>query len=171
MITVPVLVAAVAFQRLWELRLAARNARRLCARGAVEYGAAHYPLFVALHAAWLLSLLLLIPWQRRADPALLAVFLALQGLRGWTMATLGARWTTRVFVVPGETPIRRGPYRFLRHPNYFVVALEIPLLPAAFGALGLAAAFGIANLALLALRIAVEERAWREMGAPAAEKG
>ena len=71
----------------------------------------------------------------------------------------GATLTTRVFVVPGETLVRRGPYRFVSHPNYVVVALEIFVLPLAFGLWAVALAFGIANLALLAWRIRVENQA------------
>jgi methyltransferase len=77
----------------------------------------------------------------------------------WAIVSLGEYWTTRVMVVPGAAQIRRGPYRWLRHPNYLVVAVEIPLLPAAFGAGMIAAVFGVLNVAVLAWRIGVEEAA------------
>ncbi len=152
-------VAAILLQRLLELWYAARNTRRLRDRGAVEHGAGHYPLFVLLHGTWLASLLLLVPWDRPGDPPLLLAYLALQPLRLWVILSLGPFWTTRVLVAPGTRPVRRGPYRWLRHPNYAVVAIEIPLLPLAYGAREAALVFGGLNLALLAWRIRVEERA------------
>ncbi len=149
----------VALQRLAEVGYARRNARRLLAAGGVEHGAGHYPLFVALHGAWLVALFVLVPAQAPADWALLGLYGVLQLGRLWVIASLGGRWTTRVIVVPGAPLVTRGPYRFLRHPNYLIVALEIPVLPLAFGAWHIALAFGFANLALLAQRIRVEERA------------
>ncbi len=149
----------VALQRLAELVYARRNARRLLAAGGVEHGAGHYPLFVALHGAWLAALFVLVPVQAPADWALLGLYGLLQLGRLWVIASLGRCWTTRVIVVPGAPLIMRGPYRFIRHPNYLIVALEIPVLPLAFGAWQIALAFGLANLALLAQRMRIEERA------------
>ncbi len=164
MIPLAAALALVGIQRLCELWLARRHERRLRARGAVEFGAGHYPVMVALHAGWFAALALAIPLDRPGDPLLLLAYLALQPLRYWAIAALGERWTTRILVLPGRAPVRRGPYRWLRHPNYLVVALEIPLLPAAFGAWDLALAFGAANLLLLGWRIRIEERAlaWAE---------
>jgi methyltransferase len=130
----------------------------------VEHGAGHYPVMVALHAGWLLALATLVPAGAPVVWPLLALYLALQTLRVWTVASLGGFWTTRVIVVPGTPRVRRGPYRWLRHPNYLVVALEIPLLPLAVGAWQIALTFGTANLAVLAWRIRVEERALRAAG-------
>jgi methyltransferase len=149
----------VALQRLAELGYARRNARRLLAAGGVEHGAGHYPLFVVLHGAWLVALFVLVPAAAPADWGLLGLYGLLQLGRLWVIASLGARWTTRVIVVPGAPLVARGPYRFSRHPNYLIVALEIPVLPLAFGAWQIALGFGLANLALLARRIRVEARA------------
>lgn len=154
------LLALVTLQRLAELAWARRNEARLRAAGAVETGARHYPLIVALHAAWLATCWAL-GWHKTVQPLWLAGFLFLQLGRAWVLATLGGRWTTRVFSLPGETLVRRGPYRFLRHPNYAVVALEIPCLALALGLTETAAIFGLANLAVLAWRIRVEDRALR----------
>jgi len=153
------MLGLVILQRLAELRVARRNSRRLLAEGAIEHGSGHYPLIVALHAGWLLAMALTIPPDRPADPWLLAAFLLLQPARIWVIASLGRFWTTRVIVLPGAPRVGHGPYRWLAHPNYLIVALEIPLLPLAFAAWPLALAFGLANLALLAHRIRVEERA------------
>ena len=152
-------VALVALQRLAELWVARRNTARLLARGAVEHGAGHYPLLVALHAAWLLALVLLVPGDRWPEPVLLGLFLLLQPLRLWCIGSLGGRWTTRVIVPPGEPPLRRGPYRWLSHPNYLIVATEILLLPLAFGAWGIALVFSLLNALVLAWRIRVESAA------------
>lgn len=153
------IVALVAAQRLAELAWARRNQKRLLAQGAVEAGRRHYPLLVAFHAAWLVALALLVPADASISMFWLAVFGVLQGLRLWVIASLGPYWTTRIISLPGAPLRRRGPYRLLRHPNYAVVAAEVPVLPLAFGAWGLALVFGLAHLPLLAWRIRVEEAA------------
>lgn len=153
------LLLVVAAQRLAELAWSRRNERRLRARGAVEHGAGHYPLIVAVHAGLLLMLLAVAPAERPIALPWLALLLALQPLRLWVLATLGERWTTRVLVTPGAPLVAAGPYRWLRHPNYLVVALEVPAIALAAGEPAVAVGFGLANLAVLALRIRVEERA------------
>ena len=152
----------VATQRLGELGYARRNTKRLLAAGGTEHGAGHYPLIVALHGGWLVALFALVPADVPPSWWLLGCYGLLQLGRLWIIVSLGARWTTRVIALPGAPRVRRGPYRFLRHPNYLVVAVEIPLLPLAFGAWQIALGFGLANLALLAHRIRVEERALAE---------
>ena len=117
----------VALQRLGELAYAARNTRRLLARGAVEIGRAHYPLFVLLQLG-----------------------------RVWVVATLGPYWTTRIITLPEVPLVRRGPYRFVSHPNYLIVTGEIAVLPLAFGAWPIALVFSVLNAALLAWRIRIE---------------
>lgn len=153
------IVLLVACQRLAELVLARRNAAALRARGWTEVGAAHYPALVALHAAWLGAC----AWAAATTGVvhwwLLGLFLLLQLARIWTIATLGPYWTTRILTHPDAPLIRRGPYRLMRHPNYAVVAAEIVVLPLAFGAWRLAAVFGLANAALLAVRLRAERRA------------
>ncbi len=162
------LVAFLAVQRLAELGFAQWNTLRLRAEGGVEFGAAHYPLMVALHAFWLLGLWLL-GHANAVDPRWLAVFILLQAGRVWVIASLGRRWTTRVIVLPGSAPIARGPYRWLRHPNYLIVVLEIAVVPLALGLPVIALVFTLANLALLYYRIQVENRAlaWAAQAAPA----
>ena len=153
------IVLLVAIQRLCELILAKRNTGRLLEAGGIEYGKGHYPWFIALHTAWLVSLFLLVPADSIFHPALLVVFIVLQAGRVWVVATLGRFWTTRVISLPGAPLIRKGPYRWIRHPNYLIVALEIAVLPLVFGAWELSAIFTIFNLPLLAWRIRIEERA------------
>jgi methyltransferase len=155
----------VTAQRAGELVWAARNTRRLRARGAIEVGAAHYPAIVALHAAWLLGLWVL-AYDRPLGPGWLGVYGGLQILRVWTLASLGERWTTRVLTVPGEQLVRRGPYRFLAHPNYAVVAGEVAVLPLAFGMPIYALVFSALNAAALRTRIRAETAALRSVLAP-----
>ena len=149
----------VAAQRLAELVLARRNARRLLADGGIEHGAGGYPLLVLLHAAWLVALFVFVPPDAAVSWPLIAVYLLLQAARVWVIASLGRFWTTRVITLPDAPLVRRGPYRWLRHPNYLVVAGEIAVLPLAFGAWELALGFSLANAVLLAERIRIEERA------------
>lgn len=158
MVASVLLLVFVTLQRGAELVWNRSNERGLRARGAVEAGADHYPVMVALHGLWLAALWVW-GWDRPILVGWFAAYVLLQLGRAWVLATLGRRWTTRVFVVPGETLVRRGPYRFVSHPNYVVVALEVFVLPLTFGLWGVALAFGLANLALLAWRIQVENRA------------
>lgn len=158
MITSAVILFLVMIQRLGELVLAGRNTARLLARGGVETGAAHYPLIVAVHAAWLIGLFVL-AWDRPVNGYWMGLFVLLQLGRVWVIASLGGRWTTRIITMPGETLIRRGPYRYVSHPNYLVVVAEIAVLPLAFGLIGFAAVFSVLNAAVLAIRIQSENRA------------
>ena len=154
-----VILAIVAAQRLAELWYAQRNTRALFARGAVEIGRKHYPLFVILHTAWLLAIFLALPRPARIHAIPLAAYLALEALRVWTMLSLGRYWTTRIITLPNAPLVRRGPYRFVRHPNYLIVMGEIALLPLVFGELWVAIAFTLLNGALLYWRIREEELA------------
>jgi methyltransferase len=152
------LLVFVTVQRLAEMVWARSNEARLRAMGAVEVGAAHYPLIVLLHAAWV-GWLWLRGWDRPLVLPWVVVFFVLQGLRIWVLATLGRRWTTRVLFVPGETLVKKGPFRLIPHPNYAVVATEMVVLPFAFGLIDAAIVFGLLNFAMLGWRIRVEARA------------
>ena len=158
MTSAELILGAVTLQRAAELVVSHYNTRRLKARGAIELAPGHYPLIVAVHAAWLISL-----WVLGSDQPLnivaLLLYLALQGFRFWVMRTLGSRWTTRIIVLPGQSLVSAGPYRFLSHPNYAVVAGEIAVLPLVLGLPVLAGIFTILNAAVLAIRIEAENRA------------
>ena len=157
------LLAYLVLERGYELALSARHDRRLRAAGAIEHGRSHFPLLVALHALWPLALVAEVAWRHaRPDPgwpAWLALFVAAQALRAASIAALGERWTTRVLVVPGADLVRRGPYRFMRHPNYLAVIVELAAAPLMFGAWRTALAATVVNLVALAIRVRVEERA------------
>lgn len=162
-------VTLVAVQRLFELVLARGNERRARARGAVERGRDHYPFIVALHALWLVSTLveglLRGPDLPGFWPIPLALFLLVQPLRYWAVFSLGERWNTRILVVPGAKPVRRGPYKYLNHPNYVAVVVEILTFPLIFGAWVTALVFTLLNAAILSVRIREENRALAEQAA------
>jgi methyltransferase len=161
---VTALVALVAGERLVELVLSRVNAARSRRRGGVEYGRGHYPFMVALHAGFLVAVLVE-AWVRQPDvsPALawsmLVLVVAAQALRWWCIATLGPCWNTRVIVIPGTPPVTKGPYRRLRHPNYVAVVVEGLALPLFHAAWVTALLFTMANAVLLATRIRVEDAA------------
>ena len=161
----PVLILAfVTLQRLAELVLARHNTALLRGWGAYEVGARHYPLIVLLHAGWLAGLWYLAVGDVPALPTdfgWLAVFAVLQLLRVWVIATLGPRWTTRIMILPGEPLVAGGPYRFVSHPNYCVVAAEILVLPLVFGLVWYGVVFSVLNALVLAVRIHRENTALR----------
>jgi methyltransferase len=158
------LLALFGAERVGELLLSRRNARIALARGGREAGAAHFPAMAALHGLFLPACALEVLLLRRPFPGALGwtalgASLAAQGLRWWAIASLGWRWNVRVIVVPGEPPVRRGPYRFVRHPNYIAVALEMVCVPLVHGAWMCALLFSALNAAVLRVRIRDEERA------------
>ena len=153
-----VILALVTAQRLAELWLSKRNTRRLLDQGAIEHGRGHYALIVALHIIWLAALW----WWAPGRPIhwwFLGLFVLLQVGRLWVIATLGPRWTTRIIVPPDAPLVLRGPYRFVDHPNYVIVTLEIAVLPLVFGLVELALVFSLLNAVILWIRIRAEDSA------------
>lgn len=163
-----IILSLVALQRLLELALARRNTTRLVAAGAREAGARHYPLFVLLHGGWLAVLFLVTPAGAPVNIWFLAAFLLLQAGRVWVIAALGRFWTTRIITLDGAPLVRRGPFRWVRHPNYLVVAGELAVLPMVFGEVWVAAVFSLLNIPLTLHRIRVEDATLRARAAPAA---
>lgn len=153
-----VILTVVTIQRLGELWLSDRNTRRLLAQGAREHAPEHYWLIVALHTAWLLALWLLAP-SRPVDGFWLAMFVLIELARIWVLFSLGPRWTTRIIILPNADLVRRGPYRWVNHPNYLVVVAEIAVLPLVFGLWQVALIFSLLNAAVLTIRIGHENRA------------
>jgi methyltransferase len=157
-------LAALAAERVFHLAFAARNARRAFAMGAVEHGQGHYPAMAAFHALFLLSaaaeaIVLKRPFPGTLGWIALGGALGAQALRYWSVVSLGARWNTRIIVFPGMPPVSRGPYRFMRHPNYLAVIVEIACVPLIHGCWLTAVVFSIGNAALLCVRIRAEEAA------------
>ena len=158
------LILLVVVQRSSELRVAKRNERLARAAGAVEAGAGHYPWMVTIHTLFLVSCVLEVwllerPFAPRAAGAMLLLLGVATALRYWTISTLGERWTTRILVRPGVPLVAEGPFRWLRHPNYLAVVIEIAALPLVHGAWLTAAVFSAANAALLTVRIRAENAA------------
>lgn len=153
-----VILALVTIERLFELGLARRNTRRLLGQGAREHGRGHYPLIVAVHLLWLVSLWWLAP-PRPIDGFWLAIYIVLELARVWVLATLGRRWTTRIIVLDDAPLVKEGPYRFVNHPNYWVVIGEIAVLPLVFGLWQIALVFTLLNAVILTVRIRAENRA------------
>ena len=161
-------VAAISAQRLLELVLARHNERKVRARGAVERGRGHYPLLVGLHSLWLVSTL--VEGLARGPepppslwPLALLLVLLVQPLRYWAIFSLGPYWNTKILIVPGAKIVGRGPYRYVSHPNYVVVVVEILTFPLIFGAWVTALVFTLLNAAVLYIRIREENRALREL--------
>lgn len=153
-----IILVCVAGLRLFELWLSARHEKALRAKGAFEIGAAHYPAIVALHTGWLAGLFYM-AWNVPVAWSWFALFLLLQVARIWTLRTLGERWTTRIIVLPDAPLVTGGPYRYVRHPNYMIVAGEIAILPLALGLPLYAFMFSVANAILLTIRIQSEDEA------------
>jgi methyltransferase len=156
--------AYVIAQRLAELVYANANTRRLLAAGGREFGRKHYPLFIILHGGWLFAITYYAAPSATPNLVLLIAFIASQALRFWTLASIGRWWTTRIISAPHFPRVKKGPYRFLPHPNYTVVVIEIALLPLLLSAPLVALAFSIANAMLLAWRIRVEADVLKERG-------
>ncbi len=158
------ILGALAAERIFELWLSARNARRAIAAGAIEAGRGHYPLMATFHTAFIISaaaeaLVLRRPFPGALGWVALALAAAAQALRYWCVATLGRRWNTRIIVWPAAAPVTGGPYRFVRHPNYLAVIVEVACVPLIRGCWLTAALFSAGNAALLTRRIRAEEAA------------
>jgi methyltransferase len=154
--------AYVIVQRLGEMVYANANTRRLLAEGGREHGRGHYPLFIFLHGGWLLAITLIAQPAANPNPWLLAAFIASQSLRFWTLFSIGRWWTTRIISAPHFPRVCKGPYRFIPHPNYTVVVIEIAIVPMLLGASSLVLAFTLANAMLLAWRIRIEAQVLTE---------
>lgn len=161
---IPLLIA----QRIYELRIAKRNEAFARSCGAVEFGRDHYPAIVTLHTLWFIGIIVEIIWLSRPInpfwPGILAIVVAAQAVRYWSINTLGSAWNTRVLIIPESKAVTEGPYRYLRHPNYLVVAVEILAVPILFNAFLTAITASIINAVLLRIRIRTEEKAWLNVG-------
>ncbi len=161
----PVAYAILIFltlQRGLELIYANHNTKALFARGAHEYGRGHYPAMVAIHAAFLVSLFV---FTRPHDPIvwpLAIIFVFLQAARLWVLATLGPYWTTRIISAPDFPRVLAGPFKYVSHPNYLVVTLEILVIPLVFGHIWIAIIFICLNAVILYVRINVENTVLKE---------
>ncbi len=157
-----IVVTVLVVQRLGELLIAKRNERLMKAEGAYEVAASHYRWIVLMHTAWFLSMLAeyhLATPHSSVHPVLFGVFLAAQILRYYVIATLGKYWNTRILILPGSTRVRRGIYRYISHPNYWIVRVELLVIPLMFGLYTTAIVFSILNFFMLRHRIRIENEA------------
>ena len=158
------IVAALVVQRLFELRLSRLNEAHILAQGGREHAPGHFGWMKGLHTGWFVAMAAEVLWLKRPLKPLLALsalvfFLVGQSLRYAAIRTLGSRWTVRIMTLPGAPPVDWGIYRYLRHPNYLGVILEMAAVPLLHGAYLTSLLFSLANTLLLHVRIRAEERA------------
>lgn len=149
--------------RIGELLLARRNEKWLLHHGAVEYGQKHYPLIVMLHVLFFVSLIVeyLIVKPTSYNPFLLLLFFIFLALKAWTILSLGRFWNTKIYRIPNFPLIKRGPYKYVKHPNYILVIAEIAIIPLVFHLYYTAILFTILNGIMLTVRIKEENKALR----------
>ena len=156
-------IGIVIVQRMIEMVIANRNAKWIKAHGGFEAGRSHYKNIVALHAFFFLSLLIEVTLSNAAFSYIslvpLSLFLLAQFGRMWALSSLGRFWNTRIMIIPGAKVVAKGPYRYMRHPNYVIVIIEIAMLPLVFQAYMTAILFTILNALVLKKRIRIEEKA------------
>lgn len=167
------IVGIVGLQRAVELLIAKRNRERIKAKGGYEAGADHYKFLVGLHALFFLGMTGEVLWRSALGGSLpdwwflpFGLFVCAQALRVWCISALGPFWNTRIYVLPGMKLVRKGPYRYLRHPNYLVVTIELAMLPLVFQAFITASVVTVLNALLLKQRISLEERALMDVVNP-----
>lgn len=161
-----IIIFLVILQRIIEVFIAKRNEKKMLALGAYEVGSSHYPYMVALHVSFFVCLIAEVFIFNHSIsplfPLFLLIFLFVQALRIWCLTSLGKFWNTKIIILPGANVVKTGPYLFIRHPNYVVVCIEIALLPLMFQAYFTAICFTLLNLAMLSVRIPLEEKALME---------
>ncbi|MDM5250688.1 isoprenylcysteine carboxyl methyltransferase family protein [Lysinibacillus sp. G4S2] len=161
-----IILILVILQRLIEVFIAKRNEKWMLSQGAYEVGASHYPYMVTMHISFFLFLIVEVVTNNNSlsplFPLLFLLFIAVQALRIWCIRSLGNFWNTKILILPGAEVVRKGPYTFMRHPNYTVVCLEILLLPLMFQAYFTAFCFTLLNMTILSIRIPIEEKALRD---------
>ena len=157
------IIGLLVLQRFWELNQSQQNIRILLENGGEEFFPRHYPVMVALHSSWILSMLSEVWFLERefswhlAVPSTIFVIVG-QGLRYHAILTLGTHWNTKIVLVPGKEALRSGLYRNFRHPNYLGVVLEIAFFPLLHSAIWTSIFFSIVNAILLFHRIRCEEK-------------
>jgi len=153
-------------QRIFELFIAKRNEKWLLKQGAIEYGKAHYPFIVALHTLYIISVIA--EYVLRGRPPIswvfLILFLLVLSFKFWALSSLGKYWNTKIYRVPGVNPVKKGPYKFLKHPNYMEVVCEIAIIPLVFHLYYTSVIFTILNAAMLTVRIRAENKVWADVG-------
>ncbi|KKK37705.1 hypothetical protein WQ57_13025 [Mesobacillus campisalis] len=156
-------IGFIIIQRLTELAIARKNEKWMKSQGGLEFGSGHYPAMVMIHSAFILSTIAeVVILDRELSafwPLLIVLFVLTQLMRVWALLSLGPFWNTKIIVLPGAKVVKKGPYRFIKHPNYVIVALELIVIPLMFNAYWTAAVFTLLNMIILSVRIPEEEKA------------
>jgi methyltransferase len=157
-----IFILFVITQRLSELYIARGNEKWLRSQGAVEYGKEHYPFIVALHTLFIISIIVeyILRGNTPIDFVFLILFALLLLFKFWALSSLGKYWNTKIFRVPGAGPVKKGPYKLFKHPNYFIVVCEIAIIPMVFHLYYTAIIFTVLNAIMLTVRIKVENKVW-----------
>jgi len=159
-----VFIAFLIVQRLSELYISRRNEKWLLENGAIQYGQSHYPYMIVMHTFFLLSIVAEYYW--RGGPPIswiaLASFLIVLSFKFWALSSLGKYWNTKIYRIPGVSPVKKGPYKFLKHPNYMEVVCEIAIIPLVFHLYYTAIVFTLLNAIMLTVRIKVENKVWAQ---------
>jgi methyltransferase len=155
-------ISVLILQRFSELYIAKRNEKWLRSQGAVEYGKEHYPFIVAMHTLFFVSMITEynVTGGKPISLTFLVLVVLVMSFKFWALSSLGKFWNTKIFRVPGVYPVKKGPYRFLRHPNYMEVCCEIAFIPLVFHLYYTAVIFTILNAIMLTVRITVENKVW-----------
>jgi methyltransferase len=157
-----IFISFLILQRLSELYISSRNEKWLLQNGAIQYGQSHYPFIVAMHTLFIISIIAEYNW-RGGTPInweFLTAFLLVLAFKFWALSSLGKYWNTKIYRVPGVYPVKKGPYKIFKHPNYMEVVCEIALIPLVFHLYYTAIIFTLLNAAMLTVRISVENKVW-----------
>ncbi|WP_430785626.1 isoprenylcysteine carboxyl methyltransferase family protein [Virgibacillus flavescens] len=163
-----IIIAFLVCQRVAELIIARKNEAWMLLQGGVERGGNHYKWFVILHILFFISIItevLLSDTRLEAiNPFLFGIFILTQIARVWCISSLGKFWNTKVIILPGSTLRSSGPYRFVKHPNYLIVGIELFIIPLLLGALYTAIIFPFLHIfILLKWRLPVENQALKDI--------
>jgi methyltransferase len=157
-----IFISFLILQRLSELYISSRNEKWLLQNGAIQYGQSHYPFMVALHTLFIISIIAEYNWRGGTliSGGFLIAFLLVLAFKFWALSSLGKYWNTKIYRVPGVYPVKKGPYKLFKHPNYMEVVCEIALIPLVFHLYYTAIIFTLLNAAMLTVRISVENKVW-----------
>jgi len=159
-----IFIAILVIQRLTELFISRRNEKWLLSQGAIEYGSGHYPWMVAMHTVFIFSLIAEY-YLRGGEPMsfmFLMLFVALLLFKYWILTSLGNYWNTKIYRIPGSAPVRKGPYKYFKHPNYVDVVCEIAIIPLVFHLYYTAIIFSVLNAIMLTVRLKTENKVWTD---------
>ena len=159
-----IFITFLILQRLSELLIASRNEKWLLSQGAVQYGQSHYPFIVAMHTLFLVSIIVeyVVRGPLTISYTFLVLFIIVLLFKFWALSSLGKYWNTKIYRVPGVYPVKKGPYKFLKHPNYMEVICEIAIIPLVFHLYYTAIIFTVLNACMLTVRIGVENKVWAD---------